>query len=64
MLFFWTSYSKNPEKKSKPPQKYKAEQVFNNKIGNVSWVPNQHIKMISKGSSDNESVVTEKSDLP
>ncbi len=57
MLCFWTFYLSNEPGKnvSQFPQKYQAAQLFSKLIiQNISWVPNEHIRMISEGSCDTE----------
>jgi len=59
-MFFWTFFSsKNPEKNvSCVSHKYEAAQLFfnidNNNTKFRSWAANQHIRVISEGSCDNE----------
>ncbi len=64
MQLFCKFYSsKTPQKN---PQKYKATQLFSMLIiiRNVSWAPNQHIKMISEASHDTGVIAAENSALP
>ncbi len=56
MLSFFSYSSKNPDMYKAFRKKYYAAQLFSTLIiiRNVSWAPNQHIRMISEGSCDTE----------